>query len=217
MRLGHLGGPSTAARVQGMLTILLAGALITFCAQGCKHITPTDTRPLDQAGMWFNSLEELRKMKITDAEVMELAKVRQAGVSDAGCLELMRLVRSRNESFANGESIAGLRRMNVGEDTILELARLHQVGSWAGQAQALRLAGLSDNLILAVAHRRAAGRPVMSGAALLQLRNMGMSEAQLLKEIGRGTTDEQATQMVAAHRRYMTPSGFVHQRRRGRR
>jgi len=192
----------------------LAVALALLFVPACKKVRRADTRALDQAGMWFNKIEELRQMEITDAEVAELAKVRQSGVSDAGCLELMHLARARKQPFATGDAIANLRRVDVSEATILELARLDQLGLWVGEAQAMRLAGFSDQVILAVARRRAAGKPVLSGPSLTQLKNAGWSEADLLSFIGRGTTDEQAAQMVAAHQRAITPSGFVRQRGR---
>ncbi len=197
-----------------ILALALTAALALVFTPACKRVHRTDTRPLDQAGMWFNSVEELRRMDITDAEVAELAKARKAGLSDAACLELMRMARTRKQPFASGEAIANFRRVDVSETTILELARLDQMGLWVGEAQAMRLAGFSDQVLLAVARRRAAGQPVLSGPALTQLKNAGWNEADALGLIDRGTTDEQAARMVAAHQRAITPSGFVRQRGR---
>lgn len=207
--------PSQLARARGSLLALgLAVVLALLLVPACKRAQRTDTRPLDQAGMWFNSVEELRQMEITGAEVAELAKARQSGLSDAGCLELMRMARGRKQPFASGDAIVNLRRVDVSEATILELARLDQLGLWVGEAQAMRLAGFSDHVLLAIARRRAAGQTVLSGPSLMQLKNAGLSEADVLGLIARGTTDEQAAQMVAAHRRAITPSGFVRQRGR---
>jgi len=166
--------------------------------------------------MWFRSIEELKELAITDVEVAELAKARQAGVTDAGCIELLRLARQRHQGFASGDAIAGLRQVDVTEATILELARLDQIGLWAGEAQAMRLAGLSDQILLGVARRRAAGQTTLSGPSLVRLKNAGLSEVDLLNFIERGTTDEQAEQMLAAHQRAMTPSGFIRQHGRRR-
>ncbi len=167
--------------------------------------------------MWFNSIEELRKLQISDAEVAELAKARQAGVSDETCIQLVRLARSRGEPLASGDAVANLRRVNVSEPAVLELARMDQLGLWSGEAQAMRLAGLSDRVILAVARRRAAGQPALSGSSLTQLKNSGMSETELLSLIDKGATDQQASEMVAAHQRYITPTGFIRQHRPHRR
>ena len=185
-------------------------------APGCKRLIPTDTRPLDKAGMWYRSIEELRELNVTDAEVVELAKAREAGISDAACIELVRVARQREQPFAAGDGVAGLRRVGVGEATILELARLNQLGLWVGEAQAMRLAGLSDQTLLGVARRRAAGQAVLSGPLVAQLKNAGLSEAEILGLIERGTTDAEAQEMLAAHERAASSSGFVRYSRRRR-
>ena len=185
-------------------------------APGCKRLIPTDTRPLDKAGMWYRSIEELRELNVTDAEVVELAKAREAGISDAACVELVRVARQRKQPFAAGDGVAGLRRVGVGEATILELARLNQLGLWVGEAQAMRLAALSDQTLLGVARRRAAGQAVLSGPLVAQLKNAGLSEAEILGLIERGTTDAEAQEMLAAHERAASSSGFVRYSRRRR-
>jgi hypothetical protein len=167
--------------------------------------------------MWFGSVEELRKLDVTDTEVAELAKTRQAGVSDAACIELVRIVRGRKQTFSSGDVVAGLRRVGVSEPTILELARLDQLGLWAGEAQAMRLTGLSDQILLAVARRRAASQPVPTGPALAKLKDAGMGEAEMLELINRGIADEQIQQWLDARRRQAASSGFVRYHRRRRR
>ena len=192
--------------------VLLAVGLAT----GCRRLHRTDTTPLDQAGMWFNRIEELRALDVTDAEVAELVKVRSAGVSDGACVELVRLARSRAQPFAGGDAIASLRQVGIGEPAILELAKLNQLGLWVGEAQAMRLAGLSENVLLTLARRRAAGQPALSGPSVAQLKNSGLSEAQLLELINRAATDEQAAELVVARQRAANPTGFVRQRGRRR-
>lgn len=207
-------GPSIMARCRVVLVVCLALAMLAV--PGCKRLRSTDTRPLDKAGMWFRSIDELRGLGITDAEVAELAKAREAGISDAGCIELVRTARERKQPFASGDAIVNLRRVGVSESTILELARLDQLGLWVGEAQAIRLAGLSDMALLAVARRRAAGQPVLSGPSIARLKNAELSEAKILDLIARGTTDAQAEAMLAARQRAASSSGFVRYSRRRR-
>ena len=192
-------------------------ALIVLCLTGCKRLHPVDTRPLDQAGMWYRNIEELRGLEVTDAEVAELVKARQAGMSDENCIELVRIARGRKEPFASGDAVSSLRRVAVSESTLLELARLDQFGLWVGEAQAMRLIGLSDQVLLTVARRRAAGLPVLSGPSLGKLKNAGLGETEILNLIARGTTDEQAESIVAERRRASAPVGFVRQPRSRRR
>ena len=179
----------------------------------CKQTKQTNTEPLDQAGMWVNSIAELRTLNVSNAEIGELAKAREAGLTDPSCVVLIQLARSRQKPFADGQSIAQLLSAGSSEQTVLELARLNQLGLWAGEAQALRLAGLSDKLILAVAQRRAQGLPVLSGEKLGKLKNAGASEATIVDMIQKGFTDEQASQYIAQRERAAGGHGFVYQGR----
>jgi hypothetical protein len=191
-------------------------ALAALLAPGCKHLRLVDTRPLDLAGMGYRGVEELRELDVTDAEVAALVKAREAGISDVGCVELVRIARGRKQPFSSGEAIASLQRVGVSESTVLELARLDQLGLWVGEAQAMRLAGLSDQVLLGVARRRAAGQPALSGSVLVRLKDAGLSETKMIELIERGTTDKQAEEMLAAWRRAAGRSHFVRYPRRRR-
>lgn len=198
------------------LTLLVLLVATTMAAGGCKQIHPTDTQPLDQVGVSFRALEELRALAITDAEVAELVKARQAGLSDAGCIDLVRLARARKQPFNSGDAVADLRRVDVNEPVILELAHLNQFGLWVGEAQAIRLSGLSDEVLLAVARRRARGQTVLSGPSLTRLKNAGRSEAAILRIIESGISDDQVAEILAAERRAAAHTGFIRQRGRRR-
>ena len=124
---------------------------------------------------------------------------------------LIKLARSRQKPFADGEAIADLLSAGSSEQTVLELARLNQLGLWAGQAQVLRLAGLSDKVILAVAARRAQGLPVLSGEKLGELKNAGTSEAAIVDFVQKGISEEQASQYIAQRERAAGGHGFVYQ------
>jgi len=78
----------------------------------------------------------------------------------------------------------------------------------------MRLAGLSDQIVLAVARRCAAGQPALSGSLLVRLKDAGLSETKMVELIGRGTTDAQAEEMLAAWRRAAGRSHFVRYHRR---
>lgn len=170
--------------------------------------------PLDEAGMWFNSVDQLRDLHMTNPEVQQLALARQAGVSDQDCVELVRLARGRGLTFSSGDTVAGLISAGVAENSVLQLDRLNQLDSWGGQAQILRLAGISDEVILDVAHRRAAHQTVLSGAKVSDLQNAGLSQRELLAMIDRGTTDAEADAFIARKKYLAAGHSFVHQRGR---
>jgi hypothetical protein len=199
---------SNSARCRLWLGLLLA-LLLPLAA--CKRAEQTNTQPLDDAGMWFNSVSELRSMNVSNAEISELAKARQAGLSDPSCVELIRLARSRQQPFSGGQPIANLLSAGSSEQTVLELARLNQLGLWAGEAQALRLAGLSDKVILAVAQRRSQGLPVLSGETLGKLKNAGANDTAIVDMVRKGITEQQASNYVAQREHTAGHQGFVYQ------
>jgi hypothetical protein len=186
---------------------------LLFSLAACKKVEQTNTQPLDDAGMWFNSVAELRSMNVSNAEIGELAKARQAGLTDPSCVELIKLARSRQLPFSGGQEIADLLATGISEQTILELARLNQLGLWAGQAQALHLTGLSDKVILAVAQRRSQNLPVLSGEKLGQLKNTGASDAVILDMVQKGITEEQASGYIEQRESAAGGHGFVYQGR----
>jgi len=179
---------------------------------GCDKKQQTDTTPLDQAGMWFSNVQELRPFNLTQEEVAGLVEARQAGFSDENCIELVRMARQKHESFTDGDSIASLLQAGVSSQTIMTLAHMNQLGPWAGEALVMHLAKLSDAIVLQVAQRRVAGLPVLSGEKLAQLHDVGYTEAQLSELIANGTTDAQADRVIEVHNR-ISGQGFHHQHR----
>jgi len=180
---------------------------------GCQQKPQTETTPLDQAGMWFSNVQELRAFNLTQEEVSGLVEARQAGFSDENCVELVRLARQKHESFTDGDAIASLLQAGVSSQTVMTLAHMNQLGPWSGDALTMHLAKLSDAIVLQVAQRRVAGLPVLSGEKLAQLRDAGFSEVQLSELIERGATDAEADRYIDARNR-ASGHGFVHQRSR---
>jgi hypothetical protein len=188
-----------APRLHAFPASLLVAALIVGAA-GCHQMMPLDTKPLDSAGMSYDTIQELKSLQITAPEVTELAKARAGGYSDAGCVDTVKIFRSRNQPFDTGDTIAGLIRAGVSEDTILELAKMNQLGLGSGEFQAMKLAGLSDAIILEVARHRAAAMPVLAGASLAELKNSGLRQSTLLELARRGIPDSQADAIVSSRR-----------------
>jgi hypothetical protein len=200
----------------GRWFLLSSGLLLAACALGgCNKLRQTDMSGLDAAGMQFEAVEQLRTLQVKDTEVQQLVLAHGAGTSDQTCVELVRIAHGRHQLFASGEAVAGLIDAGLQESSLIELARLDQLGLWAGEAQAMRLAGVSDQVIIEVARRRAAGQSTLSGSRIAALRNFGLPDRQLVAEIQRGTTDAQADQMIA-RRNALVGHSFVRQRGRRR-
>ena len=194
-----LGRREPSARRGSGLWLALA-ALALLCAAACHSVPPLDTKPLDSAGMTYDAIQQLKAMNITQADVAQLAAARGSGFSDAACVTVLGIYRGRNQNFDAGNDIAGLVRAQVSEATILELTKLNELGFASGEYQAMRLAGLSDAIVLEVARHRAAGQPVLAGASLANLKNAGVRELTLLELARRGVPDSQAGAILAARR-----------------
>lgn len=179
----------------------LLSLAVLLSQAGCRRGERTDLTPLDQAGMAFSSLQELRQLDISNAEVAELVKLRQAHISDGTAVELVRIARSRQQEFASADAVVSLWRAGMREDSILELARLNRLGLDVGEMQAMRLAGIPDEVIVAQARRRARGEPVLSGPSLADMKNAGFSDAALLELVERGVPDSAAPEVLRQRRR----------------
>lgn len=177
----------------------------------CKPAQKPDTEQQDQMQMWLDNVPELKPLNVSNAEISELQKVHEAGLTDPSAVILIKLARQRQKPFADGQSIADLLAAGSSEQTVLELARMNQLGLWAGEARVLRLAGLSDKTILAVAKRRSQGLPVLSGETLGDLKNAGLSDAAILDMVQKGTSEQAASAYIAQREREAGGHRFVYE------
>jgi hypothetical protein len=194
---------------------LLLG-LCVLVAAGCHQHVLTDYRPLDQAGMWSSGLEQLKKLNTSDSEVAQLAKVKQARLSDDACVALVAAAHERKHPFSSGDSTVNLAGAGYSEAQILEIARVDQLDSISGDAVALRLIGLSDGFVQSVLQRRLQGNHTLGTPQIARLKNTGVTEKQILEKIKSGMTDAQADREIASRElaRNSAGGGFVRVRGR---
>jgi len=188
---------------------LLLASIPLLCS--CKPAQKPDTEQADRMAMWLDSVPQLKSLNVSNAEIAELSKAHEAGLTDPSTVVLIKLARDHKIPFADGQSIADLLNAGSSEETVLELARLNQLGVWAGEASAMRLAGLPDKIILAVAHRRSQGLSVLSGKKLAELKNTGASDAMILEMVQKGDSEETATKFIAQRERAAGGHKFVYQ------
>src|SRR5580704_9173473 len=96
--------------------LALVALAIVLCVGGCHSIPPLDTKPLDTAGMSYDTIQQVKAFNITAPEVAQLATARQSGFSDASCVAALGIYRGRSQPFDAGDGIASLIRAQVGED-----------------------------------------------------------------------------------------------------
>ncbi|HUA01722.1 MAG TPA: hypothetical protein VMB02_15405 [Candidatus Aquilonibacter sp.] len=195
IRLARGSGARGARRLAPIAALALSLSFL-----GCHRIPPIDTSPLDNAGIGYDAVQQLKTLNITTLEIAEIVKAKRGGFSDDSCVEMVRIYRGRKQAFDAGDAIAGLVQAGMGQDTILALGRLNQLGLAAGELQAMRLAGLSDEIIFDVAQHHSAGQPVLSGVSLARLQNLGMRESTLLELVRRSIPDSETPTIVSLRR-----------------
>jgi hypothetical protein len=199
------------------LRALLPGVSVLLFAVGCHQHPLTDYRPLDQAGMWSSGLEELKKLNTSDSEVAQLVKVKQARLSDDGCVALVATAHERKHPFTSGDSTANLASAGYSEKQILEIAQADQLDAISGDAVALRLIGLSDGFVQFILQRRLQGKGTLGTPQIARLKNTGLTEKKILEQIKAGLTDAQADREIAARESARNGAGAGFVRVRGRR
>lgn len=191
------------------LPFVVAASLLLLAS--CNKIRQTNMTPLDSAGMHPDSIEQLQKYQVNDYEIQQVLIAGRAGMSEKGCVELISMARARHAVFAEGDAVAGLLAAGMKESSVIELIRLSQLMPFAGEAEAMRLAGISDEVVLNVARHRAKGEPVLAGARLAELRDAGFSNAQLVAALDRGMSDKQADEVIIRHNNAVGGHSFVRQ------
>ena len=185
---------------------------------GCNQHLLTDYRPLDQTGMWSSSVEELKKLNTSDTEVVQLTKMKQAGVSDDACVQVITDAHNHQHPFASADSAVNLMRAGYSESIVLEMTKVDQLDNLSGDAVMLRLVGLSDPAVDAILRKRMKGQRTLSSAEIGRLKNTGLTESQIMERINRGMTDAEADKEAAVREatRNHANTGFtrVHGRRR---
>jgi hypothetical protein len=146
--------------------------------------------------MWSGSLEQLKGLNTSDAEVAQLVKLKRAGVSDDTCVALLSTAHAKQHPFASADSVASLLGASYPESQILEFARVEKLDSLSGDAVMLRLIGLSDATVQTVLQRRIKDLSVLGSGEIARLKNTGLTEKQIVERINQGMTDEQAEKEI---------------------
>jgi predicted DNA-binding protein (UPF0251 family) len=198
----NLGDAPFAAvlRLDLLLAFALSAFVLLLTLAGCQKMRFIDTKALDQAGMGFSSVEAVKAMNPTDAEIAEVAKAKMGGLSDKTCIELLKISRSQGQPANFADAADGLVQAGMTESEIIELAKMKQLNLGYGELQAMRLTGLSDIVVMEVARRHAAGKQALSGVSLARLKDTGLSQAALFELVHRGIRDDQVAGIVALRR-----------------
>ena len=111
--------------------------LLLALLAGCKSHPLTDYRPLDKAGMWSSSMQDLKKLNVADAEIAQLVSLKNAGVSDDMCVSLVQAARDHQHPFASASSAANLNHAGFSDEQIMAIARKDQLDALSGDLRVL--------------------------------------------------------------------------------
>ncbi|HEY4979658.1 MAG TPA: hypothetical protein VII25_10865 [Candidatus Acidoferrum sp.] len=184
---------------------------------GCEKKPERSYAALDQSGMFSTNIDELKKLNVTDLEVGQLAKLKQAGASDELCLSLFKAAHAHNHDFTSGDSAVNLSRAGYSDSQILGMAQTDQIDLLSGDAITLKLIGLSNSTVQEIVERRIQGLPTLTSEQIGRLKNTGQTEKQILALVEQGLTGAEADKKIAQLEgsRNHSNTGFV--RNQGRR
>jgi hypothetical protein len=168
------------------------GTWMFALAVGCHQHPLMDYRPLDQAGMNSGTIERIKPLNISDPELQQLVRLKNAGISDDTCVTLISTAHDRKHAFSSADSVANLLNARYTESDVLTYAQADKLDTISGDAVMLRLIGLSDPTVTAILQRDLQGLPTISSAAIGRLKNTGLNEKQILEQISEGITEQQA-------------------------
>jgi hypothetical protein len=197
--------------------LMLLGVFVLLRTSGCEKHPLTDYRPLDRAGVWSSNVEQLKTLNTSDAEIAQLVKVKQGGISDDTCVALISDAHQHKHLFTSADAAVNLSHAGYPESVILEIANIDQLDTVSGDAVLLRLVGLSDHAVDMILHRRLRGQPTMGSAEIGRLKNTGLTEKQIMERINEGMTDAQADKEATVREAVRNHSGTGFVRLHGRR
>src|SRR5271163_3590258 len=180
------------------LTLVFGLALGGLLAAGCQKGPVVNYLPLEQSGLSSSTIDQLKKLHISDTEIPEILKVKNLGLSDDTCLALVNDARAHHHSFSSGDSASNLIGAGYTEQDVLTMGQSDELDDISTEAITLKLIGLSAATVQTLVARLQQGQPTLSSAVIGELKNTGVSEKQILEYVNEGMTDEQAEKEVSA-------------------
>ena len=170
---------------------------------GCGSHMLTDYRPADQAGIYSGTIEDLKKLNTSDAEVTEIVRLKKANIDEKTIVELVRIAHEHQHPFTATDSVRSLAGAQFSDDRILQIAQTDQFDAIGGDAVMLHIMGLSAPTVDYLVDRRLKGVRTMSVATIADLKNAGLSEKEILNRIQQGMTDAQGEAEASARQKAM--------------
>jgi hypothetical protein len=184
---------------------------------GCQSHLLTDYRPADQAGIYSGTIEDLKKLNTSDAEVAEVVRLKKVNIDEKTIVALVHIAHEHQHPFLATDSVKSLAGAQFSDERILQIAQTDQFDSIGGDAVMLHVMGLSAPTVDYLLDRRLKGVRTMSVATIAALKNSGLSEKDILYRIQQGMSDAQGEAEAASRQKAMAHNtGFKSNRGRRR-
>src|SRR5882672_703554 len=182
-----------------MRKLLAYPALVLFAfLAGCESHPLTDYRPAVQAGMFSGTIEDLKKLNVGDVELVEVIRLKKAGIAEDTILSLARIAHDHHHPFTGADTVKSLSSANFSDARILQIADTDQIDSIGGDAVMLHIIGLSDSNVQMLLDRRLKNIPTMTVGTIADLKNTGLTERDIVYRIQQGMTDAQGEAEASA-------------------
>src|SRR5262249_12239377 len=168
---------------------------------GCGSHMLTDYRPADQAGIYSGTIEDLKKLNTSDAEVAEIIRLKKANVDEKTIVAVVRIAHEHQHSFVATDTVKSLAGAHLSDEQILRIAQTDQYDTIGNDTVMLHAMGMSGPTVDYLLDRRLKGVRTMSVATIADLKNSGLSEKEILYRIQQGMTDAQGEAEAAARQR----------------
>lgn len=184
---------------------------------GCKSHPMTDYRPLVQAGMSSEGTENLKTLNTSDSEIAEAVKLKNSGISDDMCVELIRIAHGHQHLFTSSDSVKSLSGAHFTDEQILQIAKADKLDTLSGDVVMYRLIGLSPATVQMLLQRRLNNEPTLSSGQIARLKNVNLTEKDIVARIEQGMTDQQADAEATAREKSRNNYNLGFKRIHGRR
>jgi len=190
----------------------LIGFALAPLLGGCQSHPFTDYRPMTEAGFYSSTIEDLKKLNVTDLEILELIRLKKTTtLGEETIVDLVRIAHDHQHSFTATDPVKNLAGANFSDARILQIAQTDKLDSIGGDAVMFHVVGLSDPTVQWLLDKRLKGVPTMSVNTIAALKNTGLGEKDLVYRIQNGMTDAQGQAEAAARQKSLAHShtGFT--------
>ncbi len=177
---------------RGLAVAALAAGLLI----GCGGEDAETKKQVASSGVSEAAAAELSTMDLTPDEIQSIGEAKQGGLDDASIVQMVKSVHKRDLKFDLGFTVQILAAQGVGATVMTQLVDLGAIPAWSDDIRALKEKNVGDVTILELAKLRfQQKKSLLSGGEYSGLKTFGLSDAGLLTFVQKGGTPQQLQQL----------------------